>query len=135
MDPGALRWLFLSAFAAGLLIEVGLDFLNRRQILRNAVLPERFARPPFAGRIAPETYARSRAYSLERMAFGGAARLWSAALALALLFSGILPSWDRLLGRRGGGGPGRGSFFRGGGAAPFPPRPPPFRAWPPFPIK
>jgi STE24 endopeptidase len=135
MDPGVLRTLFLAAFAIGLLIEIGLDYLNRREILRNPVLPERFARPPFAGRITSETYARSRAYTLERMAFGGVARLWSAALTLALLFSGILPSWDRLLGRLCGEGLSRGALFLAGIAGASALLRLPFAAWSTFRIE
>jgi STE24 endopeptidase len=135
MDPGLLRMLFLAAFAAGLLIEFGLDFLNRREVLRNPALPGRFARPPFAGRITPEAYARSRAYTLERMAFGGVARLWSAALTLALLFSGILPFWDRLLGRLCGEGLSRGAFFLAGIAGASALLHLPFSAWSTFRIE
>jgi STE24 endopeptidase len=135
MDPGTLRLLFLAAFGAGLLIEFGLDFLNRREILRNAELPERFARPPFAGRIAPEAYARSRAYTLERLAFGGVARLWSAALSLAFLFSGLLPFWDRLLGRLCGDGLSRGALFLAGLAGASAVLQLPFNAWSTFRIE
>jgi STE24 endopeptidase len=135
MDPGTLRLLFLAAFAAGLLIEIGLDLLNRREIARNPVLPGRFARPPFAGRFTPEAYARSRAYALERMAFGGVARLWSAVLTLALLFSGILPWWDRLLERVCGDGLSRGALFLAGLAAVPALLQLPFSAWSAFRIE
>lgn len=135
MEAGTLRALFLAAFAAGLLIELGLDFLNRREILRNPALPGRFARSPFAGRITPEAYARSRAYTLERMAFAGVARLGSAALALALLFSGILPFWDRALARLCGEGLSRGAFFLAGIAGANAILQMPFTAWSAFRIE
>jgi STE24 endopeptidase len=135
MEPLTLRWFFLAAFAAGLLIEIGLDFLNRREIRRNPGLPERFARPPFAGRITPAAYAQSRAYALERMAFGGIERLGSAALTLAFLFSGILPFWDRLLERACGGGLSRGALFLAGTAAASSLLQLPFSAWSTFRIE
>lgn len=135
MDASALRLLFFAAFAAGLLIEIGLDFLNRREILRNPVLPVRYARPPFAGRITPEAYARSRAYSLERLGFGGIARFWSAAFTLALLFSGVLPWFDRVLEAVCGDGLSRGVFFLAGIAAASTLLQLPFSAWSTFRIE
>jgi STE24 endopeptidase len=111
MDPGLIRVLFLSAIACGFVLESGLDLLNRREILRHPRLPERFTRPPFAGRFTPEGYARSRAYALERLAFGGLARLWSAILGLGLLFSGCLPAFDHALALAFGDGLSRGVLF------------------------
>lgn len=136
MDPGLLRPLFLAAFAAGLALEQVLDFLNRREILRHPSLPGRFARPPFAGLararrppgeagrdrgnaedrghdgfFGPEAYAKSRAYALDRLAFGTWDRLASAAIFLALLFSGFLPALDAALARAFGDGLSRGALF------------------------
>ena len=116
MDPGVFRLLFLLAFAAGLLLEYGLDFLNRREILRYPDLPERFRRPPFAGHFTPDGYAKSRAYSLERLVFAGMARLGGVAFALGLLFSGLLPAFDRALATACGDGLSRGALFLAGTA-------------------
>lgn len=134
MDPGLLRLSFLAAFGAGLVLEQVLDVLNRREILSHPSLPGRFMRPPFAGAassegqvggrgpagrgpdgfLGPEAYAKSRAYALERLAFGTWDRLGSAAIALALLFSGILPAFDRALARAFGDGLSRGALFLAG---------------------
>lgn len=114
MSPSGIRVLFLAVFAAGLGLEFLLDFLNRREILRHPTLPGRFARPPFAGRITPEVHARSRAYALAGLAFAGVSRLASRAVALGLLFSGILPLSDRMLARAFGDGLSRGAFFLAG---------------------
>jgi STE24 endopeptidase len=111
MGNNVLRPAFLAAFALGFAVETVLDLLNRREILRHPALPARFARPPFAGRFGPESYARSRAYALERLAFDGVARLWSAAVLLLLLFSGLLPALDRLLLGTLGDGLSRGALF------------------------
>ncbi|MBW8889912.1 MAG: M48 family metallopeptidase [Fibrobacteres bacterium] len=135
MDPGLIRALFLSAFACGFLLESGLDLLNRREILRHPGLPERFTRAPFAGRFTPEGYARSRAYALERLAFGGWARLWSAAIGLGLLFSGCLPAFDHALARAFGDGLSRGVVFLAGVTAVPALLNLPFAAWSTFRIE
>jgi len=135
MDPGLIRALFLSAFACGFLLESGLDFLNRREILRHPALPERFTRAPFAGRFTPEGYARSRAYALERLAFGAWARLWSAAIGLGLLFSGCLPAFDHALARAFGDGLSRGVLFLAGATAVPALLNLPFAAWSTFRIE
>lgn len=111
MGNNVLRPAFLAAFALGLVVESVLDFLNRREILRHPSLPARFTRPPFEGRFGSESYAKSRAYALERLAFDGVSRLWSAAVLLGLLFSGLLPALDRVLARACGDGLTRGAFF------------------------
>jgi len=135
MHPNLIRALFLSAFACGFLLESGLDFLNRREILRHPRLPERFTRAPFAGRFTPEGYARSRAYALERLAFGGLARLWSAAIGLGLLFSGCLPAFDHALMRAFGDGLSRGVLFLAGATAVPALLNLPFAAWSTFRIE
>ena len=110
-EPATLRLLFLAAYGLGLALEWLLDALNRREARRHPSLPARFSGPMFAGRIDAETYARSRAYAAERLAFEGAARAWTAALTLAMLFSGLLPWLDALLFRRCGDGLTRGVLF------------------------
>jgi STE24 endopeptidase len=130
------RALFLSAFACGFLLETWLDLLNRREILRHPDLPGPFTRPPFAGRFTPEGYARSRAYALERLAFGGLARLWSSAIALVLLFSGCLPAFDHALARAfGDDGLSRGVLFLAGAMAVPALLNLPFAAWSTFRIE
>jgi STE24 endopeptidase len=111
MDASLFRILFLAAFSLGLAAELALDALNRRAARRQASLPARFAGPKFAGRIDSATYARSRAYTLERLAFDIAFRLWSAAVTLGLLFSGFLPWLDRALAHAFGAGLSRGALF------------------------
>jgi STE24 endopeptidase len=120
-DSGTVfRGLFLAFFGLGLFVELALDFLNRREALRHASLPSRFSGPPFSGlagladRFTAETFAKARAYTLDRLAFDAFSTLWSAALILALLFSGILPWFDRLLARAFDGSLHRGALFLAG---------------------
>lgn len=135
MESGRVLTLFLSAYACGFLLETGLDALNRREILRHPELPERFTRPPFSGRFTREGYTRSRAYVLERLAFGGLARLWSAAITLGLLLSGILPAFDRVLARVCGDGLSRGALFLAGASTVPALLNLPFAAWSTFRIE
>lgn len=119
MDASAFRALFLAVFGSGIVLESILDLLNRREVLRHTVPP-----PFFAGLISgngsgsagfdAETFAKSRAYTLERLAFGMFSRIYSAAILLGLLFSGILPFSDRLLARAFGDGLHRGALLLAG---------------------
>ena len=117
LEPATVRLLFVAAYALGLGLEVLLDALNRREILRHRSLPSRFSTPLFAGRFDAETYARSRAYTLERLGFDGVSRFWSALITLLLLFSGLLPRFDSALARLCGEGLTRGVLLLAGVAA------------------
>jgi STE24 endopeptidase len=88
---------FLAFFAAQLLVETGLAVLNLRHVrAAGAAVP-----PPLAGRVDPETAQRSRDYTLARERFGIAHGFYEATVALALLFSGVLPWLERALAERG----------------------------------
>ncbi|HKP96301.1 MAG TPA: M48 family metallopeptidase [Fibrobacteria bacterium] len=114
MDASQFRAVFLAFFGSGLMVECILNLLNRREILRHASLPARFTDPPFAGRFDADTFARSRAYALERLSFDGFSLLYSAVVTFVLLFSGLLPWFDRLLARTFTGELHRGALFLAG---------------------
>ncbi|MEE8555099.1 MAG: M48 family metallopeptidase [bacterium] len=91
--------IFLVLFAAKWLVENGLLWLNLAHVRRaGASVP-----PALAGRIEPEAAAKSARYTLARGRFGFLRGLFGAALALVLLFSGVMPWLDRVL--SGGAGP------------------------------
>jgi STE24 endopeptidase len=97
--------LFGLVFGLGLAVEVALNVLNRLEAVRHPSLPSRFQGPLFAGHFNPETFARARAYTLERLSFDNVSLLYSAGLTGLLLFTGILPAFDRALARAFAGGP------------------------------
>lgn len=109
MNAAFFRDLFLAVFGLvfglGLAVELSLNFLNRLEALRHPSLPSRFAGPRFAGHFDPETFARARSYTLERLSFDNVSLLYSAALTGLLLFTGILPAFDHALARAFVGGP------------------------------
>ena len=93
----AIRIVVLAFFALRLLVEGGLLLLNlRRAEATGPRVPE-----PLAGRIAPETAARSLAYTRERGRLALFGMTWDAAVALALLYSGVLPWLDGRLASSG----------------------------------
>jgi STE24 endopeptidase len=105
---------FLAFFGLGLAVELFLNALNRREALRHASLPSRFTGPPFSGLFDADTFSKARSYTLERLSFDSFSVLYSAAVTLVLLFSGILPWADRLLARTvGTGSTGDGTGFGG----------------------
>ncbi|MDB5106922.1 MAG: Peptidase [Fibrobacteres bacterium] len=114
MDAFLFHALFLAFFGLGLAVELFLNFLNRREAVKHGSLPARFAGPLFAGHFNEETFAASRAYTLERLGFDTFSLLYSAATTYALLFSGILPWFDRVLGSAFQGGLHRGALFLAG---------------------
>jgi STE24 endopeptidase len=114
MDAFHFRLLFLGLFALDLAVGLVLNALNRREVLRNPALPARFAEPLFSGHFDGDTFARSRAYTLERLSFDTFSQWYSAALTLILLFSGVLPWFARLLDRAFEGGLNRGAIFLAG---------------------
>lgn len=119
MHDSAFRALFLAVFGSGMALETILDLLNRREVLRHRAPPPFFTGPG-SGTLSEsagfdaETFAKSRAYTLDRLAFGQFSRFYSAAILLGLLFSGILPFSDRLLERVFGDGLHRGALFLAG---------------------
>jgi STE24 endopeptidase len=90
---------FLAFFMVQLAVEAALLLLNLRQAARARGVPA-----PLAGRVAPEVAEKSRAYTLANGRFAVVQMLLSAAVALAALFSGVLPWLDRALAGRGLGG-------------------------------
>jgi STE24 endopeptidase len=97
--------IFLAFFGLGLAVELALNFLNRLEAVRHPSLPSRFTGPLFAGHFNQETFAKARSYTLERLSFDSVALIYSAGLTALLLFSGLLPAFDRLLARAFAGGP------------------------------
>lgn len=109
MDGSRFRIVFLMLFTLGFAVEWILNILNRREALRHKHAPAEAA-----GSLAdPETFAKSRAYTLERLSFDTFSLFISSALTIALLFSGALPWLDRALLRLFGDGLNRGAFFLG----------------------
>ena len=103
---------FLAIFGLGLAVELCLNALNRREAFRHASLPSRFTGPRFAGLFDAEIFAKARAYTLERLSFDSFSLLYTAAITVVLLFSGVLPWADRLLARTFGDG-AAGQFHHG----------------------
>jgi STE24 endopeptidase len=97
MGPGSLFvLLFLVFFIAELAVETTLLALNLRHVARARGVPA-----ALADRIGPEIAERTRAYSLANGRLALVALFFSAAVALAALFSGVLPALDRALAARG----------------------------------
>lgn len=114
LSPDLFLALFLGFFGLGLAVEIVLNILNRRETLRHRSPPPRFTGPSFAGLFDPDTFAKARSYTLERLSFDTFSVLYSASITVALLFSGILPWADRHLSRAmGDGSMGDGSGFGG----------------------
>lgn len=95
---------FLAFSGLGVAVELFLNALNRREALRHASVPSRFTVPPFAGLFDAETFAKARAYTLDRLSFDSFSVLYSAAVTLVLLLSGVLPWAQRMLARLAGDG-------------------------------
>ncbi|MDQ3000272.1 MAG: M48 family metallopeptidase [Fibrobacterota bacterium] len=114
MDPTQFRAVFLILFGLGLAVEISLILLNRKEARRHSSLPDRFTGPLFAGHFDPDTFAKSRAYTLERLSFETVSVIYSASITLFLLFSGILPGFDRLLASVFEAGLHRGALFLAG---------------------
>jgi STE24 endopeptidase len=83
---------FLAFFLAELVVEGTLLVLNLRHTARARGVPA-----PLAGHVAEEVAERSRAYALANGRLALVRDAWSAALTLAVLFSGALPALDRAL--------------------------------------
>ncbi|WP_242392869.1 M48 family metallopeptidase [Anaeromyxobacter oryzisoli] len=88
--------LFLAFFTVQFAVETALLVLNLRHAARSRGVPA-----PLSGRVSEETAERSRAYTLASGRFGLLEGTFSAAVTLAVLFSGLLPALDRALGARG----------------------------------
>ncbi len=97
---------FLALFLLNAAVDLGLNLLNRREVLRHAGPPE-----VFGGRFDADTFAKSRAYILDRLRFDAFASAAAAAGTLLLLFSGFLPWLDWALSALLGQGPARGAAF------------------------
>ncbi|BDG01580.1 M48 family metallopeptidase [Anaeromyxobacter oryzae] len=87
---------FLAFFTAQLAVETALLLLNLRHVARARGVPALLA-----GRVDEGTADRSRAYTLANGRFALIQEFFSAALTLAVLFSGLLPALDRALAGRG----------------------------------
>lgn len=106
--------LFLGFSGLGLAVEIFLNALNRREAMRHTSPPPRFTAPKFAGLFDADTFAKARSYTLDRLSFDSFSLLYSAAVTLVLLFSGVLPWADRLLSRAVGDGAASGGSAFGG---------------------
>ena len=106
MDAAAFRTLFLILFSADALLDILLTALNAREARRRTVLPE-----AFRGHFDEETFSRSRAYSLDKLAFAKFSLAYSVVVNLFILFSGILPWADRWFRERLGEGAFSGAAF------------------------
>ena len=114
MDASRFRAVFLALFTLSMAVEWFLIRLNRREALRHPSLPARFAGPEFAGHFDAAGFAKSRAYALERLAFDAFSLVYSAAITCGLLFSGMLPWFDRLLAQAFRSELHRGAWFLAG---------------------
>lgn len=98
---------FLLLFSLQHAVEWALALLNLRHVrLHGAEVPA-----PLQGRIDPATARKSRDYTLARGRLGLASSAFDAALALVLLFSGVLPALDGRLAALGLEGPHRFAAF------------------------
>ena len=80
-------WLTLGLILARLAAELWLAAVNRRHVLAHAgEIP-----PAFREIIDEPTYKKSVSYTLARGRFGDIEEIWSTAILLIILFSGILP--------------------------------------------
>lgn len=109
MSPETFLSAFLGLYLLNLAVEAGLNVLNRREVLRHAAPPTALA--SVTGGFDADTFAKSRAYTLERIAFDQISLAWSAAVTLGLLLSGILPLLDFALGALLPRGPAQGAAF------------------------
>lgn len=104
---GLVVGVFLALFLLQLAVESGLSVANLRHVARAGdAVP-----PALAGQLDAATARRSLAYTLARGRFGLAHAAWSAAMTLALLFSGLLPALDGALAARGLAGAHRFAAF------------------------
>jgi STE24 endopeptidase len=99
----SVRLVVLASFALRFLVEGGLLVLQ----LRHAAAAGPRVPVPLAGRVSEETARRSFDYSRARGRLALAAMAWDALVAIALLYSGILPGFDRRLTSAGLSGGGR----------------------------
>jgi STE24 endopeptidase len=106
LDAEGFLLAFLLLFALNAAVDLLLNVLNRREVRRHQGPP-----PAFAGRFDAGTFARSRAYTLERLGFDRASLAWGSAVTLSILFSGLLPWLDRILAQPLGRGPAQGAAF------------------------
>ncbi len=97
---------FLAFFLAEQVVETSLLLANLRHAARSRGAPG-----ALAGRVSEETADRSRAYTISNGLFALVQDLFGAALALAVLFSGVLPWLDRALAARGIAGANRFAAF------------------------
>jgi STE24 endopeptidase len=97
MVEARIRIAVLALFALRLLVEGGLLVLN----LRRARATGPRVPSPLVGRVSPETAARSLSYTLARGRLALVGMIGDAAVALALLFSGVLPWLDARLAAEG----------------------------------
>lgn len=95
MDSGDFQILFLGFFALGILLEFWLNALNRKEVKKNSKLPANLS--GLAEKMDPETYLKSRSYTLASLSFDTTSLVFSSTLTLGILFSGILPWLDEFL--------------------------------------
>jgi len=111
-------------------IETGLLLLNLRHAARARGVPG-----PLAGRVDDDTAARSREYTLANGRFSLVTGAWGLALAVATLYSGVLPWLDAALARAGLSEANRFVAFLGALSAAFTMADLPFSAWHTFAVE
>jgi STE24 endopeptidase len=99
----SVRFAVLSLFALRLLVEGGLLVLH----LRHAAAAGPLVPGPLAGRVSAETARRSFDYARARGRLALVGMAWDALVAIALLYSGVLPGFDVRLAAAGLSGGGR----------------------------
>src|SRR4051812_25100281 len=109
MNASEFRFAFLALFGLGLIIEWILNYLNQKEVRRHLTLPA-----AFTGHFDPETFSKSKAYTLDRISFDNLSLLYTSILTMFILFSGILPWVDAKLANHFGGGLNRGALFLAG---------------------
>ena len=102
MDGFGFRLAFLGIFTLSLGVEWLLNSLNYREAKRHTTPPAKLA--GIADAFDPETFAKSRDYTLERLSFDSFSLMFAAVLTLIILFSGALPWLDGTLFRFFGNG-------------------------------
>jgi STE24 endopeptidase len=98
----AIAALVAAAIFFQLAVESGLVVLNVRHVARAAAVP-----PQLAGVVDAALAERTREYTLAKARFGLVHGVWSTAVTLAVLFSGVMPWLDGVLSRAGLAEPNR----------------------------
>lgn len=91
MDPQTVQILAGAMLGLKLFAQLGLEWLDRREVQRHAAAPPE----AFRGRMTGEAYQKSVAYSLALGRFGQWQKVWDVLVLVTVLFSGWLPAFFR----------------------------------------